>query len=571
MNTFLIASILCVLAIIILSVILIIALAQGNINKAQYKIELQRKIGELNIQKLEATAETAKKRATNLDLEIEHDNLNEIILNYNLNEVILNYVEDQKQVSEKMNQELAKRISDLKFILYKGLGDDHVALFERLKLYDEFPKFRLPDELNREITPTNRSEYFSKIPKPSPVEKLIPGWKIRYRKTLQEAEILFREYTEKLNAYVVERNNKIAALREEYENEKSAFDLKNQQHNKEIDDFEKAYNNAYVAAIVKYCSIILEHSEYPDGFPKNFKVAYVREPKELVVEYELPTKDIVPVIAEYRYVKIRDAIDEKPRKLKDIKELYQDIVASVCLRGLRELFFADRGSYLDVIVFNGFVQTADPATGKDIRPYLISVRTTKERFMEIDLNKVDKRICLRNLGAQLSPQPDELLAVKPILEFDMVDRRFVDDADIISGLDTRPNLMDLNPYEFENLVNNLFSKMGFEAKLTRSSRDGGIDVVAFDPRPILGGKVVIQAKRYKNVVGVSAVRDLYGSMINEGAGKGILVTTSHYGVDAYDFAKDKPIELIDGSGLLYLLKQNGYDAKIIFPEGKQTR
>ena len=93
-----------------------------------------------------------------------------------------------------------------------------------------------------------------------------------------------------------------------------------------------------------------------------------------------------------------------------------------------------------------------------------------------------------------------------------------------------------------------------------------MDAVAFDPRPILGGKVVIQAKRYKNVVGVSAVRDLYGTMINEGANKGILVSTSHYGADAYDFAKDKPIELIDGGGLLYLLEEQGVRARIIMPE-----
>jgi restriction system protein len=102
--------------------------------------------------------------------------------------------------------------------------------------------------------------------------------------------------------------------------------------------------------------------------------------------------------------------------------------------------------------------------------------------------------------------------------------------------------------------------------LTRSSRDGGVDAIAYDTRPILGGKVVIQAKRYKNVVGVSAVRDLYGTMMNEGANKGILVTTSNYGPDAYEFAKDKPIELIDGGGLLYLLDQVGVSAKIILPD-----
>jgi restriction system protein len=67
-------------------------------------------------------------------------------------------------------------------------------------------------------------------------------------------------------------------------------------------------------------------------------------------------------------------------------------------------------------------------------------------------------------------------------------------------------------------------------------------------------------------VGVSAVRDLFGTMNHEGANKGILVTTSGYGPDAFDFAKDKPIELIDGGGLLFLLQEVGVQARIVFPE-----
>ena len=61
----------------------------------------------------------------------------------------------------------------------------------------------------------------------------------------------------------------------------------------------------------------------------------------------------------------------------------------------------------------------------------------------------------------------------------------------------------------------------------------------YDSRPIFGGKVVIQAKRYKNTVGVSAVRDLFGTMQNEGATKGILVTTSGYGQASHDFAEQQ--------------------------------
>ena len=336
--------------------------------------------------------------------------------------------------------------------------------------------------------------------------------------------------------------------------------------NQEIDQFENAYKAGEPEAVIAYCSLVLEQSEYPNDFPQEFRIAYVPEPKELVVDYELPTKEIVPNVAEYKYVKTKDRIDEKVRKTSEIKGVYQNIVAAVCLRTIHEIFDSDQGDHIQVVTFNGFVNSIDPSTGKDIRPYLISTRVVKERFKELNLAKVEMKACLRNLGAQVSPQPSELMPVKPVIEFDMVDKRFVEDSDILSGLETRPNLMDLNPWEFEGFINNLFSVIGFESKLTRSTKDGGVDVIAFDPRPILGGKVVIQAKRYKNVVGVSAVRDLYGTMINEGANKGILVTTSHYGKDAYDFANGKPIELFDGGSLLYLLNQNGIKAKIIFPE-----
>ena len=80
-----------------------------------------------------------------------------------------------------------------------------------------------------------------------------------------------------------------------------------------------------------------------------------------------------------------------------------------------------------------------------------------------------------------------------------------------------------------------------------------MDCVAFDPRPFFGGKVVIiPAKHYRNTGDVSAVRDLFGTLQNEGASEGILVTTSGYGSAPYEFASGKPLELTDGANLLYL-------------------
>lgn len=332
----------------------------------------------------------------------------------------------------------------------------------------------------------------------------------------------------------------------------------------------KKYRSNDNELIVNYYTELLEQSKYPEGFPGKSKIAYKPESKELVLDYELPPLSIIPTTKEYSYVKTKDTIAGKPRKSTEINELYQDVVASVALRTIHEVFKADINGQLEVMVFSGYVNTVDPATGRDIHPYLISVRAIKSIFIELDLTRVDKRACLRSLGAQLSPQPSAMLPVKPIVYFNMTDKRFVEYGDVLSELDTKPNLMELNPWEFETLVSNLFEKWGLETKLTRSTKDGGVDAIAFDTRAFLGGKFVIQAKRYKNTVGVSAIRDLYGTMLNEGANKGILVTTSGYGPDAFDFAKDKPIELIDGGQLLYMLDQVGIQAKIIMPEEWQA-
>ena len=110
-----------------------------------------------------------------------------------------------------------------------------------------------------------------------------------------------------------------------------------------------------------------------------------------------------------------------------------------------------------------------------------------------------------------------------------------------------------------------------KASFTRSSKDGGVDAVAFDPDPISGGKIVIQAKRYTKTVGVAAVRDLYGTTLNEGANKGILVTTADYGPDAYKFASDKPMTLMTGANLLHLLERHGMKAKIDLQAAREAR
>ena len=103
----------------------------------------------------------------------------------------------------------------------------------------------------------------------------------------------------------------------------------------------------------------------------------------------------------------------------------------------------------------------------------------------------------------------------------------------------------------------LFKAMGMEVMTTERSGDGGVDVRAMNPDPIRGGKLIIQVKRYHSTIPPAPVRNLYGTMLHEGATKGILVSMAELGPSAQEFAAGKPLTLISGSQLVDLLAKYG--------------
>jgi len=393
------------------------------------------------------------------------------------------------------------------------------------------------------------------------------GGATRYARAVEQANVDYAAAVATCRASEGHRAAELDRLRAAHDDRCAALRAEIDAQHAEIDQLARDFAAHVPAAVSRFYDAALARDALPDDFPNVHRVGYVAESRQLVVEREMPAVEIIPAIATYRYVKAKDAIETSPRSTSQIKSLYAGLVARFALRTLDLLARADRSDAVDTIVLSCFVNTIDPATGHAIRPCLLTVRAGAGAFRDIDLAKVDPVACLRGLNAQVSPSPHELRPVRPIVDFNMVDPRFIATTDVLASIDQRPNLALLSPSEFEALITNLFSKMGLETRLTQASRDGGVDCVAWDMRPIVGGKVIVQAKRYKHTVGVSAVRDLYGTVMNEGAAKGILVTTSGYGKSSFEFVKNKPLELLPGSQLLYLLEEHaGVHAKIEFPE-----
>ena len=349
------------------------------------------------------------------------------------------HLDDQTAKATEENTILATYLEELSHLLRATLSVDDRIAFDSLRLPTVYPAFTPPAELTRASALPHEDDYLHDVTDLKGLSRFIPGAQKRYEQALQDAAERFESAKKSFQATESAWQVKLAQVQAEYDQSKQATLEKARQRNQEVDELVAAYQHGDSTAIVTYNSMVLECSDYPDNFPQQYRLAYVPESKQLVIEYQLPGPSTVPPVQEYRYVKNRDVIEEKPRKLSEIKDLYQDVVAAIALRTVHEVLEADQGQHLQVVAFNGFVDTIDPATGKDIKPCLISLRVTKERFMELDLSRIEKRVCLRNLGAQVSQSPNEMVPVKPVVDFDMVDKRFVDQGNILSDLESRPN------------------------------------------------------------------------------------------------------------------------------------
>jgi restriction system protein len=469
-------------------------------------------------------------------------------------------LQDRKEQAAERTKEAREALQALEETLSRTLSIDDRIDWEAMKDRSKFskPKPQPPTSLPLPTEPTQEEARFQ--PELSFLDKVVPSRRASKEQAARVAFLATHSAWKKEVARVTQQNTEAQEAFEkataEWDKEREAFAVEKKTQHEQINARRIAYEAGDPAAILNYCELVLSNSQYPDWITPDFETEYAPQTKTLIVEYALPRFD---------EVQIPESAATK---------LYDSLVYQIALRSIHELFEADTLGALEAIAFNGWVQSIDKATGQEVRPCIVSLHTRKEEFLKVNLAQVDPKACFKALKGVGSSKLHSLTPIAPILQMDRTDKRFVDARSVEGTIDEGTNLAAIDWEDFEHLIRELFEKeftaSGGEVKITQASRDGGVDAVAFDPDPIRGGKIVIQAKRYTNTVGVSAVRDLYGTVMNEGATKGILVTTSDYGPDAYSFAKGKPLTLLNGSNLLHLLEKHGHRARIDLQEAKKV-
>jgi len=133
---------------------------------------------------------------------------------------------------------------------------------------------------------------------------------------------------------------------------------------------------------------------------------------------------------------------------------------------------------------------------------------------------------------------------------------------ILSIYNDHQQLYQLHPRDFEEMIAELMRKQGWDVKLTKQTRDQGVDIVALQYRGESPYKAVIECKRNapNRKVGVEILRGFQSVILTQQANKGIIFTSSYFSADAKKYQKQHLpylLELKDYNNIIDWIKNDG--------------
>ena len=292
------------------------------------------------------------------------------------------YVEGRKGEAATLSSEIDLRVAALQSVLATHLDAPVPVSFASLKRRPNVTAFN-PAGLDKEVPPPDWEEFAP--PPPGLIAKAFGG-SARYRR----AEAAARgDYAQRCAEHAVAETTRKERLEERRQVHAASVreaSAEADRHNAGVDEFEARFRAVDREAVMEFFTLVLDGSRYPEGFPHLSRVVYREQPRDLVVDFELPPQEVVPTERSFKYIQTRDKIEAQARPAREVKTLYAGLVAQVALRTLHEIFAVpDADETVSAVTFNGRVSTIDKATGQSIRPHLISVGATREQWSTLVL------------------------------------------------------------------------------------------------------------------------------------------------------------------------------------------
>lgn len=133
-------------------------------------------------------------------------------------------------------------------------------------------------------------------------------------------------------------------------------------------------------------------------------------------------------------------------------------------------------------------------------------------------------------------------------------------SEIINYLKKHPDFIyNISSRKFEEIIAHILKSFGFDVELTKMTRDGGRDIIAYIRNSVCSFLTFVECKHYSisNPVGVGIIREVYGVQQLHKANKSLIVTSSYFTKDAIEERKiiSNDLELKDHNDIKIWLEK----------------
>ncbi|GAA4998900.1 restriction endonuclease [Kitasatospora paranensis] len=354
------------------------------------------------------------------------------------------------------------------------------------------------------------------------------------------------------------------------------------EYNQSLEECRRAYRKAEPAAVESLLERALAAAEgATQDLPAPCRALFRPLTSTALLDLDLPSPDLVPSLAGYRLA-AEGAVEPVPRPQSDRSSDYLRLVARLALRALQAADAVDTDGILAGVVLNGWLRRpgaeplcllsvdadrdalartrllpadpaghADPARQADPSEAVAHARTASARTsgalpvhddepadgVYSDAEHDEALVRLRELAAVVTPDPYGPVPVRP------------------NGTASAavPSTGELSSNEFAVLVRELLTRGGLGAWSVRLRGPGGLVATAEGAaHSALPGRWVVWASRGADPVAAEELRTLAEAVREEGAERGLRLTTGGFEEAALDLAAEegyRRIHLIDGAGV----------------------
>ncbi|GAA2840951.1 hypothetical protein GCM10010441_76470 [Kitasatospora paracochleata] len=345
-----------------------------------------------------------------------------------------------------------------------------------------------------------------------------------------------------------------------------------QEYNESLEECRRAYRLGEPAAVESLLERALAAAEgSTQDLPAPCRALFRPLTRTAVLDLDLPPLDVAPSLDGYRLV-ADGRIEPVPRAAADRASDYLRLAARLALRALQAADAVDTDEVLSGVVLNGWLRVlgaeplcllsvdadrdalartrlvltapdtaagsagpAGPADRTDPTPHGEEDGTGHGVYADAEQDEALVR--LRELSAVVTPDPYTGEPVTPC-------------ATVGAAV---PATAELSPNEFAHLVRTVLTAGGLTGWSVRLRGPAGLVATAEGARgSALPGRWVVWASRGSDEVAAEEVRTLAEAVREEGAERGLRLTTGRFAEEALDLAAAEGyqrIHLIDGPGL----------------------